>query len=160
MSRLLLGEGVPPVAVADFVPYRLALAERLGALPVRLDEGSLGSGLRAHGLDEVDVAVDTSGKGVARQACLKALAHRGVLVCVGHGEGLQLDVSPDLIAFERAVLGSEYFRFDELEPNLARLRTHRAYLSQIITHRYPAEDIQGAFETFFTGETGKVVIER
>ncbi len=159
MSRLLLGEDVP-VVVADFVPYRLALAEQLGALPVQLNERSVEAGLQAYGFGGVDVAVDTSGKSAARQACLKALAHRGVLVCVGHGEGLELEVSPDLIAPERAVLGSEYFRFDELAPNLERLRTHRAYLSQIITHRYPVENIQQGFEKFFAGETGKVVIEQ
>ena len=159
MSRLLLGEDVP-VVVADFIPYRLALAERLGAWSVRLDKGSLESGLRAHGLGEVDVAVDTSGKTAARQACLTALTRSGVLVCVGHGAELRLAVSPDLIAPERAVLGSEYFRFDELAPNLERLRTHRAYLGQIITHRYSIENIQRAFETFFAGETGKVVVEQ
>jgi hypothetical protein len=37
-----------------------------------------------------------------------------------------------LIAPERAVLGSEYFCFNELPESLALLRSHRAYLSQII----------------------------
>ena len=49
---------------------------------------------------------------------------------------------------------------DELPENLARLRSHRAYLSQIITHRFGVDEIQSAFELFFQGETGKVLIEQ
>ena len=66
--------------------------------------------LRDRGFDAIDIAIDTSGNSAARQACLNVLDRRGVLVCVGHGGGLTLDVSRDVISVERAVLGSEYFR--------------------------------------------------
>ena len=75
------------------------------------------------------MAIDTSGKSTARQTALDALDKRGALVCVGHGEGITLDVSKHLIAPERTVLGSEYFCFNELADKLARLETHRAYLA-------------------------------
>jgi threonine 3-dehydrogenase len=91
---------------------------------------------------------------------MSALAQRGALVCVGHGEGIALEVSPDLIAPERSVLGSEYFRYDEMAANLVRLREHRTYLAQIVTHRFGVEDVRRAFELFYAGETGKVVIEQ
>jgi len=150
MAKLLFGADLP-VFITDTVPYRLALAEKLGGIPVPLPAGSLPT---------VDAAIDTSGKESARRSALSALGRRGVLVCVGHGEGLALEVSPDLIAPERAVLGSEYFRFDELPANLERLRAHREYLARIITHRFPVGEIQTAFEAFFGGQTGKVIIER
>ena len=159
MAKLTFGTDFP-VAVADVVPYRLRLAETLGALPIDLNGQTLTEGLRQYGLVAADLAMDTSGKQAARQACIGVLAKRGVLVCIGHGEGLSLSVSPDLIANERAVLGSEYFCFDELPANLALLRTHRGYLGQIITHRYGINEIEHAFRTFFGGETGKVVIEQ
>jgi threonine dehydrogenase-like Zn-dependent dehydrogenase len=57
-------------------------------------------------------------------------------------------------------VGSEYFRYDELAPNLRRLTQHRAYLNQIITHRFGVDEIQKAFDLFFGGETGKVIIEQ
>ena len=88
------------------------------------------------------------------------LSQRGVLICIGHGQGLNLETSPDLIGPERAVLGSEYFCYNELPDNLAYLRSHRDYLMQIITHRMPVGEIQRAFELFFEGDTGKVVIEQ
>ncbi len=159
LATLLLGADVP-VLVADVVPYRLALAERLGGRPIHLGETDLATVVRDGGSGAVDVAIDTSGKAVARRAALDVMAKRGALVCVGHGEDLALMVSPDLIAPERAVLGSEYFRYDELAGNLGLLRAHRAYLAQIITHRYGIDELQHAFEVFFGRETGKVVIEQ
>jgi len=159
MSRILLGEDIP-VLVTDFVDYRLKLAERLGGLPIDLNHHRFVEGLRRQGFTSVDVAFDTSGKTAARRACLDVLAQRGVLVCVGHGEGLDLTVSQDLIAPERAILGSEYFPYRDLSMNLGYLRQHRAYLSQIITHRFPIQEIQAAFESFFSGNTGKVIVEQ
>ncbi len=159
MARIILGERVK-VPITDVVPYRLKLAEKLGGLPINVAEMSLEQGLKTHGLSKADMAVDTSGKSTARQAGIDALAQRGSLICVGHGEGITLKVSPDIIAPERSVVGSEYFRYNELPANLERLRMHRAYLNQIITHRYGVNEIQKSFELFFAGETGKVIIEQ
>lgn len=147
MTRLLLGPDVS-ILIGDVLPYRLELADRLGATPVRL----------ADGFPEVDVAVDTAGRGSARRMLLDALGRGGVLVCVGHGEGLELTVSDDLIAPERAILGSEYFRYDELAPNLELLRANRSYLGQIITHRFGIDDLEEAYRVFLGGDSGKVVV--
>jgi threonine 3-dehydrogenase len=159
MIRILLEVDIP-VIITDFVDYRLKLAEKLGGLPVDLKRYNLQDGLHLHGLTSVDIAFDTSGKAAARRACLDVLAQRGVLVCVGHGEGLELTISPDLIAPERAILGSEYFRYDELPANLRYLHQNRAYLTQVITHRFPIRDVQTAFVLFFSGNSGKVVVEQ
>jgi threonine 3-dehydrogenase len=159
MARILLGRETT-VVISDLAPYRLDLARRLGGKVIDLRERTIAGGIRDHGLDEVDLAIDTSGKRAARRSYLAALGKRGVLVCVGHGEDLSLDVTRDLIAPERAVLGSEYFRYDELASNLELLREHRSYLGQIITHRYPVGDIREAFEHFFDNETGKVIVEQ
>ena len=121
MAKLLLGPDVP-VHITDTIPFRLRLAEQLGGLPSAPDR-----------CPRADAAIDTSGRESARRAALTALDRRGVLVCVGHGQGLTLDVSPHLIAPERAVLGSEYFRFDELPANWERLQAHRSFLTPIIT---------------------------
>ena len=159
MARILLGKRLK-VFITDISAYRLQLAEQLGGLPINVAKTPLSEGLKAHGTERADMAVDTTGKQTARQEALNALAQRGSLICVGHGEGLTLKISPDLIAPERSVVGSEYFRYDELPANLRRLRQHREYLNQIITHRFGVGEIQHAFEQFFGGETGKVIIEQ
>ena len=159
MLKVTLGFELP-VVITDVIPYRLKLAERMGGLPVNVAEMSLDAGLKRHGLGQVDGAFDSSGRGSARREALDCLSQRGVLVCIGHGQGLELAVSPDLIGPERAVIGSEYFCYDELPSNLDHLREHKDYLMQIITHRMPVSDIQRAFELFFKGNSGKVVIEQ
>jgi threonine 3-dehydrogenase len=159
MAKLLLGQDIP-VFIMDFVSYRLELAERLGGIPVNLREQQLADVLKANGLQGIDAAIDTTGKGAARRTSLDALNQRGVLVCVGHGEGLDLKVSSDMIAPERAVLGSEYFQYNELEENHGLIKENLSYLSQMITHRYGVEGIQEAYELFFKGDTGKVIIEQ
>jgi threonine 3-dehydrogenase len=160
MARLRFGPDLP-IVVTDVVQYRLALAERLGAVPVHATTTPISDVLRRLGLDDgVDVAIDTAGRERVRRALLEALDRRGVLVCVGHGEGLELSVSEDLIAPERTIMGSEYFPYGDLAANLDLLLDHRDYLRQIITHRFGVEEVEEAYRLFLAGETGKVVVEQ
>jgi threonine 3-dehydrogenase len=153
MAKLRYGNDVP-VFLGDISERRLDYAAHLGATPV---DASDNNNIIAT-VGSVDAAFDSTGKESARRAALSVLGKRGVLVCVGHGEGLTLDVSGDLIAPERAVLGSEYFRFNEMAANLDLLREHRATLAKVITDTYPVAQISQAFETFFSGQAGKVIV--
>jgi threonine 3-dehydrogenase len=159
MAKIILGQRVR-VFITDVMPYRLKLAEQFGGVPINVKDASLAVKLKAEGTEHPDMAIDTSGKQGAREDALRSLGPRGSLICVGHGEGMNLEISPDLVNLERGVMGSAYFRYDEFPANLRRLRQHRTYLNQIITHRLGVDDIQYAFELFFQGETGKVVIEQ
>jgi len=152
MARLRLGADLP-VYISDVSAWRLNFAESFGAIPV---DASDPAAVRAVG--RPDVAFDASGKEIARRAALDILAQRGALICVGHGEGISLSVSDDLIAPEHAVLGSEYFRYDELAGNLELLEKHHDIISRVITHTFPAEELDAAFAAFLSGETGKVVV--
>ncbi len=158
MARLLLGEEIP-LFVFDRAGYRLRLAQRLGAIAIDMEKQDVAAALRDHGIDAADAVFDAAGRREARDRLIQCAAKRSVLVCVGHGEDVALDVSSQLIAPERAVLGSEYFRYDELPANLERLKEHREYLAGIITHRLPLEELPDAFAAFNACETGKVVIQ-
>lgn len=153
MAKLRYGNDVP-VFLGDISEWRLDYAEQLGAIPVDASD----SDHIVATVGTVDAAFDSTGKESARRAGMAVLGKRGVLVCVGHGERLSLDVSSDLIAPERALLGSEYFRFNEMPRNLALLRDHRDKLARVITDIYPVAQIGQAFETFFSGRAGKVVV--
>ncbi|HEX3814521.1 MAG TPA: alcohol dehydrogenase catalytic domain-containing protein [Mycobacteriales bacterium] len=150
MSKLLLGPDIP-VHISDISAWRREFAGTLGGIPVGVSDLSP--------VGKPDIAFDASGRQSARRGALDILGPRGALVCVGHGEQVTLDVSRDLIAPEHAVLGSEYFRFDELPTNLELLRANTDYVSRVITHRVPVAELDRAFELFLAGETGKVVVE-
>src|ERR1700722_14983316 len=152
MCKITLGAAVP-VRISDVSPWRLDYARSFGAESVDArDPDALAS------MPEADVAFDSTGKQAARQAALSALGRRRVLVCAGHGETLQLSVSEDLIAPERAVLGSEYFAFDELPRNLGLLRGNRDLISRVITHTFDVRDIAEGFAVFLSGKSGKVIV--
>ena len=152
MCRITFGDDFV-IQISDISPWRLAYAETFGARPVDArDPGALGS------LPPSDVAFDSTGKSGARRAALTGLGQRGVLICVGHGESLEISVSEDLIAPERAVLGSEYFRYQELSANLTLLREHRQLISRVITHRFDIASLAEAFAIFLSGESGKIVV--
>ncbi|MFT3888769.1 MAG: alcohol dehydrogenase catalytic domain-containing protein [Arachnia sp.] len=151
MTRVWWGADIE-IHISDVSPWRRQFAETFGAISHDpADEASIVAA-------QPDLAFDSSGKQSARELAIRALSQRGALICVGHGEGIALDVSRDLIAPERAVLGSEYFRFDEMPDNLAALRAHRDFLGRIVTHTYDVAQIREAFDAFLAGETGKVVV--
>jgi threonine 3-dehydrogenase len=160
MAKLILGPDVP-IVISDVVPYRLALAEKLGGLPVLTSETTLAEGLKRHGIDAPDVVIDAAGREDVRDECMALLAHRGVMVSVAHGGGLAIkSLYGDFVFREMTLIGSEYFAYHELEENYRLLRENRDFLSQIITHRMGVDEIQRAFELFWGGDTGKVVIEQ
>jgi threonine dehydrogenase-like Zn-dependent dehydrogenase len=152
MAKLRYGQDMP-VHISDVSPWRLDFAAGFGGIPV---DASDPSAITAIG--SPDIAFDSSGKEAARRAAMDILGKRGALVCVGHGEGLTLNVSKDLLAPEHAVLGSEYFRYDEMAGNLALLEQHGDLIGRVISHRFPVDQISEAFELFLSGETGKVLI--
>lgn len=160
MAKLILGSDVK-IVVSDVVPYRLALAEKLGALPVLSTDMTLAEGLKYHGIERPDVTIDAAGREAVRDECMALLAHRGVMVSVAHGGGLTIQsLYGDFVFREMTLIGSEYFAYHELEENHRLLKENRSYLNQIITHRMGVDELQQAFELFFKGPTGKVVIEQ
>ena len=56
--------------------------------------------------------------------------------------------------------GQRVFYLQRAASQSRMLQSHFDYLRPIITHRYPISAIQEAFQTFFAGSTGKVIIEQ
>jgi threonine dehydrogenase-like Zn-dependent dehydrogenase len=152
MAKARYGDDFP-VYISDVSSWRLRFAESLGGIPIDPCNNRAVSSLPA-----IDAAIDSTGREPVRQQLVQLLGQRGILACVGHGGGLTLAVSSDLISTERTVLGSEYFRYDEMSANLELLLSRRDYFGQIITHRFSRSRIGEAFARFLGGETGKVLV--
>ncbi len=159
MSKLTFAKDIP-VLINDIMSSRLPLAEKMGGLPIDLSKHSLQEGLEEHGIKNPDVAIDATGKTIARKNALHSLAKRGVLVMVGNGEGLEFEQYPDMGDPERSILASEYFSYNEMEANHELLKNNQDYLSQIITHKYNIKDVQKAYEHFFSPDSnaGKIAV--
>ena len=161
MAKRMLAPDLP-VIISDLIPYRLKMAAAMGGLTVDLNESNLVEALRHYGFADVDIVIETAGRRAAREQCMGVLARRGVLVCIGASESLTVDILPDLIDPERMIIGSQYFCFDRLPEyhrQLCEKSEHSKQLRRIITHRFGLDELKQAFDVFFSGQAGKVVIE-
>jgi threonine dehydrogenase-like Zn-dependent dehydrogenase len=103
-----------------------------------------------------EVAIETSGNDIARVTLLKATPYRARLVYVGWG-GREHNAQIGPMLGERWVTGSNMFTladYYELVRLMARADMH---LSDLVTHRFPLEKAQEAFDLFDSKETGKVM---
>ncbi len=150
--------GIPHRSAVDIVPSRLELARGLGATTYDVSvEGA------AHLLDRrggtAELVVEAAGSRAARHLAMQLAAPGGTVVMVAHGdEPLDLGVSEELIAREISIVGSEYFRPDEFEENLALVIDGRLDPTPLITHRFALDEAGEACRVFFGGQGGKVVV--
>jgi len=151
--------GVARVFAVDVSPYRLRLAEQLGAVPVDGRSTDVVAWIRERVADGPDVVIEASGNATAQRQAIDMVAADGRVIIVGHSRHtLDLQTSRDLIAQEKTLIGSEYFGVDEFPHNLALVRAGRLDPLPVITHRYPLSAIDDAFRLFWAGETGKVLV--
>jgi len=147
------------IYATEIVPYRIELAKRLGAKVYDATKNDWLQELKEIEPEGIDLVLDATGKSLNQRAGVDLCAHGGSLVLVGHGEEkMELVGSRDLIHSEKSIIGSEYFRIDEFEENMKLLKKASVSVDKIITHKYPLEEIEKAYQKFWSGETGKVLI--
>jgi threonine 3-dehydrogenase len=152
--------GAEKVVALDVAPYRLRLADALGA--VALDAGSTEVEQRV--LEKVpdgfDIVIEAAGLSGTQRQAISLAAPGGKVVFVAHNrDPVEIRVSTELIQREKTVLGSEYFPKAEFTENLALLLSGALDPAAIITHRFSLDDISDAFRTFMGGQSGKVLVQ-
>lgn len=106
----------------------------------------------------VDAAVDCSGVQVAQEFMIDAVRTRGEATFVADGGGFELDAG-DAVYSGLTVHGQWHYP-EEYIPNVFEvIQDVPEKLDRLITHTFPLEDIQEAFELQMTRKCGKVVLE-
>ncbi len=154
--------GARAVYATDVQPYRLELARRMGAdLALNAREVDVVRALReATEGEEVDVLLEMSGAPEALRQGLELVKPGGEVALLGlHGRPVQLDVD-NLIVFKgltvRGVIGRRLWETWYQARGL--LRSGAVDLRPIVTHRFPLDEFERAFELMASGECGKVVL--
>lgn len=144
----------------EIEPYRLDLAERLGAdALINAAETDPVAAIRdlTHGRG-TGMAIETSGSRAGRTQLVQSLAVQGTGVFVGIGSvGPSIDPT-ELIHRELKLLGSYVLPLGLYRPLIEFLIDRQVDLDQIVTHRFPIEQGVEAFQVFDTRRTGKVVL--
>ena len=109
----------------------------------------------------VSVAFDTVGTATTRRQGLAMLRRGGRLVCLA---GAEEPLGPDypMLAGERAIMTSANNPYRDLTRAIELARTGRVRLAPLVTHRFPLDQVERAFETARDRErTGalKVVVQ-
>jgi threonine 3-dehydrogenase len=152
--------GARHVVITDVNPYRLELARTMGvtvALDVR--EGSLAEAQSKLGMTEgFDVGLEMSGNPAAMHDMLANMSHGAKIAMLGlPDEPFAIDWKT--VIFDQLTIGGVYGReMYETWYMMTVMLQSGLDISPVITHRFPAERFEEAFDASRSGETGKVLL--
>jgi threonine 3-dehydrogenase len=150
--------GVSDVIALDVAPYRLDFARRLGARVVE-SGGTARDRVADTAPSGFPLVIEASGNPGGQRLALDLVAAGGQLLVIGHAPApLEVSSTRDLIEQERTILGSEYFDPGEFAENVQFVLDGRHSPSRLITHRFPLESLGDAYDVFWSGNSGKVLV--
>jgi len=140
--------GARTVIAADLVPERLALAQQLGADQViQAGDGATAQTLlTATGGRGVDVAFEAAGPSEALRACIEATRPKGHVTVIGVPS--EDDYALPAVPLRRHELTLQFVRRqnENFPEAIALVREGKVRLSPLLTHRFPMDRAQEAFE--------------
>jgi len=144
----------------DVVRERMDLAKHLGLCDHVLTSGpenvdQVRSLTGGHGAER---AVDCSAHPAARVTALRATRTWGRMVMLGEGNSFAFDPSPDMIHDQKTLYGSwvtSIWKMEELVERIVRWNIHPA---DLITHRFPIDQVADAYALMASGKCGKVAV--
>ncbi|MDY6974682.1 MAG: L-threonine 3-dehydrogenase [Pseudomonadota bacterium] len=153
--------GARHVVITDINPYRLELAEKMGATrAVDVSKENLQDVMNELGMTEgFDVGLEMSGVPVAFRDMLDKMNHGGKVAMLGIPPQ---DVAVDWnqVIFKGLVIKGIYGReMFETWYKMASLLQSGLDLSPIITHTFSIDDFQKGFDTMGSGHSGKVILD-
>lgn len=152
--------GARHVVITDVNPYRLALAEKMGATrAVNVANQDLKTVMDELGMTEgFDVGLEMSGVPSALHSMLSNMNNGGKIAMLGiPPEDVAIDWNQ--VIFKGLVIKGIYGReMFETWYKMASLIQSGLDLSPIITHQFGVDEYQQGFETMASGQSGKVIL--
>jgi len=152
--------GARKIVVTDVNPDRLALAARMGATrTVDVSKENLPDVQREIGMKEgFDVGLEMSGNPAALNTMIDNMAHGGRIALLGIMPGAAA-VDWNKVVFNmltiRGIYGREMY---ETWYKMTSLIQRGLDISPVITHRFPYEEFQTAFDLMRSGRSGKIIL--
>lgn len=152
--------GARYAVITDVNPYRLELARKLGvtvALDVRT--GNLHEVMGRLGMKEgFDVGLEMSGDAGALNSMLGVMCHGGKLALLGI-QSKKAAIDWDLVVFNGLTIKGIYGReMYETWYKMTALIQSGLNIAPVITHHFPFEAYEEAFDLMRSGQSGKIVL--
>ena len=152
--------GARHVVITDINDYRLGLARKMGAsVALNVTSGSLDQTMTDLGMEEgFDVGMEMSGNASALRDMLRTMHHGGKIALLGiPPEEMAIDWNQ--VIFKGLVLKGVYGReMFETWYKMSSMLQSGLTVEPIITHRFPLEDYEEAFQLMESGQSGKIIL--
>jgi len=152
--------GARHVVITDINDYRLDLARKMGAsVALNVTSGSLDQTMQDLGMEEgFDVGMEMSGNTSAFRDMLRAMHHGGKIALLGiPSEEMAIDWTE--VIFKglhiKGIYGREMF---ETWYKMSSMLQSGLNIEPIITHRFPLDDYEEAFQLMESGQSGKIIL--
>ncbi|MEC9366603.1 MAG: zinc-binding dehydrogenase [Chloroflexota bacterium] len=148
------------VIAVDISSYRLNLAKELGASEV-IDSSSHDAEQIIRELtsgEGAECTLDATGIPEVRIQAVDSAKYWGKVCFVGEGNTTTFDVSAQIIHKQLTILGSWTFSQAGLSEVANFVIQRQSPMDKLITHTFQLKEAQKAYDTFISGETGKVIL--
>ena len=155
--------GARHIVITDINPFRLALAEKMGATRTLLSDSDSDGAMR-HVMCELnmtegfDVGLEMSGNSVAFQLMLSVMNHGGRIAMLGI-PAKPFSIEWSQIIFKSLVIAGIYGRrmFETWYKGIALLQSG-IDISPVITAQYHYTEFEKAFVDMIAGRAGKIIL--
>lgn len=152
--------GARHVVVTDINPYRLELAQKMGATcAVNVAEENLEDAMKRLGMKEgFDVGLEMSGNPSAFRSMLDTMSHGGKIAMLGILPG-DVGIDWNTVVFNGLTLKGIYGReMYETWYKMTSMLQSGLDIAPIITDRFHYTEFEKGFERMISGNSGKVVL--
>jgi len=161
MSAAILNHiGARNVVITDVNPYRLNLAEQMGAHTVNIRDEKIEDMMKKLNMKEgFDVGLEMSGNAEAVRQMAGLMIHGGKIALLGI-QDRDTNLNLNGIIFGGLTIKGIYGReMYETWYKMSSMLTSGLDVSAVITHRFGYTDFQKGFDIMKSGQCGKVVLE-
>jgi len=152
--------GARHVVITDVNPWRLKLAEKLGATrAVDVRSQKIEDVQKELGMAEgFDVGLEMSGNPAAFRDMLANMAHGGKIAMLGI-PAAEMAIDWNTVVFNMLTIKGIYGReMYETWYKMTVMLDSGLDISPVITHRMPYTDFEDGFQAMISGESGKVIL--
>lgn len=140
-------------------PYRADLARELGAEAVFAPgENVLGEIREFTQGKGVDVAMECAGDSQAQRMLIDATARNGKIAFIGESGDFNLRISDDLIRNGLTLFGIWHYNYQGIGTLFDLVRRSKTKIKTLITHTFPMDQVQKAWELQLSRKCGKVIL--
>ncbi len=149
------------VVTTDLNPYRLALAEKMGAtMAVNASDTSLKTVMQELEMKEgFDIGLEMSGNGRAFQDMLSSMAHGGKIALLGIPSA-DLAIDWNTVIFNmltiKGIYGREMYETWYMMQSMIQTGLD---ITPVITHRFDYTEFEQGFAAMLSGDSGKVILD-